>query len=64
LARYRFNDETLGWARPDAIFMHCLPGFRGEEMTDGVFGGPLSAIFGGGEIMMRTEKAMLSLVVA
>jgi len=54
----------LGWAKPDAIFLHCLPGFRGEEMTDGVIGGPLGAVFGEGEIRMRTEKAVLSLVVA
>jgi ornithine carbamoyltransferase len=54
----------LGWAKPDTIFLHYLPGFRGEEMTDGVIGGPLGAVFGEGEIRMRTEKAVLSRVVA
>ncbi|UCD45028.1 MAG: ornithine carbamoyltransferase, partial [Candidatus Bathyarchaeota archaeon] len=63
-AKYQINDETMGWAKPDAIFMHCLPGYRGEEMTDSVIEGPQSAVFDEGENRMHTEKAVLSLVVA
>ena len=62
--KYQINDETLSKAKPDAIFMHCLPGYRGEEMTDSVIEGPQSAVFDQGENRMHTEKAVLSLVVA
>jgi len=63
-AAYQINDETMGWAKPDAIFMHCLPGYRGEEMTDSVIEGPQSVVFDEGENRMHTEKAVLALVVA
>jgi ornithine carbamoyltransferase len=62
--KYQINDDTLSWAKPDAIFMHCLPGYRGEEMTDSVIEGPQSVVFDEGENRMHTEKAVLSLVVA
>jgi len=54
-------DEAL---KGDAIFMHCLPGYRGEEMTDSVIEGSQSAVFDEGENRMHTEKAVLALVVA
>jgi ornithine carbamoyltransferase len=63
-AKYQINDETMSWAKPDAIFMHCLPGYRGEEMTDSVIEGPQSAVFDEGENRMHTEKAILALIVA
>ena len=63
-AKYQINDETMAWAKPDAIFMHCLPGYRGEEMTDSVIEGPQSVVFDEGENRMHTEKAVLALVVA
>lgn len=63
-AKYQINEENLVKAKPDAIFMHCLPGYRGEEMTDGVIEGPQSVVFDQGENRMHTEKAVLSLVVA
>ena len=60
---YQINDETIAMAKPDAIFMHCLPGYRGEEMTDSVIEGRHSVVFDQGENKMHTEKAVLSLVV-
>jgi ornithine carbamoyltransferase len=63
-AKYQINDETMSWAKPDAIFMHCLPGYRSEEMTDSVIEGPQSAVFDEGENRMHTEKAILALIVA
>jgi ornithine carbamoyltransferase len=63
-AKYQINDEIMSWAKPDAIFMHCLPGYRGEEMTDSVIEGPQSAVFDEGENRMHTEKAILALTVA
>jgi ornithine carbamoyltransferase len=62
-AKYQINSETLGWTEPDAIFMHCLPGYRGEEMTDEVIEGPQSVVFDQGENRMHTEKAVLTLIM-
>ena len=63
-AKYQINDQTIKQAKPDAIFMHCLPGYRGEEMTDNVIEGPQSVVFDEGENRMHTEKAVLVLTVA
>lgn len=60
-AKYQVNDETLALADKHAIFMHCLPGYRGEEMTDSVIEGPQSVVFDEGENRMHTEKAVLAL---
>ncbi|MDI6825292.1 MAG: ornithine carbamoyltransferase [Bacillota bacterium] len=62
-AGYQVNSETLKLAKEDAIFMHCLPGYRGEEMTDEVIEGPQSVVWDQAENRMHTEKAILSLVV-
>jgi ornithine carbamoyltransferase len=62
-SKYQINLETLTWAKSDSIFMHCLPGYRGEEMTDEVIEGPQSVVFDQGENRMHTEKALLSLMV-
>lgn len=63
-AGYQVNDETIKLAAPDAIFMHCLPGYRGEEMTDSVIEGPQSVVFDQAENRMHTEKAILYLVLS
>ncbi|OGD44375.1 ornithine carbamoyltransferase [Candidatus Bathyarchaeota archaeon RBG_16_57_9] len=62
-AKYQVNDETMRLAKRDAIFMHCLPGYRGEEMTDSVIEGPQSAVWDEGENRMHTEKAVLALFI-
>jgi len=62
-APYQINAEAMSWAKKDAIFMHCLPGYRGEEMTDEVVEGPQSVVFDQAENRMHTEKAVLTLVV-
>jgi len=62
-AKYQVNDETFALAKKDAIFMHCLPGYRGEEMTDSIIEGPNSAVFDQGENRMHTEKAVLALFI-
>jgi len=61
-APFQVNEESMKKAKEDAIFMHCLPGYRGEEMTDGVIEGPQSVVFDQAENRMHTEKAVLSLV--
>ena len=60
---YQINEKAVEVASPDFIFMHCLPGYRGEEMTDGIIEGPHSAVWDQAENRMHTEKAVLALVV-
>jgi ornithine carbamoyltransferase len=43
-APYRVDEALFGQARPDAIFLHCLPAHRGEEVTDPVLDGPRSRV--------------------
>lgn len=62
-APYQINAGIMKLAKPDAIFMHCLPGYRGEEMTDEVIESPQSVVFDQAENRMHTEKAVLYLVV-
>jgi len=62
-APFQIDAKAMSLAKKDAIFMHCLPGYRGEEMTDGVIEGPQSAVFDQAENRMHTEKAILALVV-
>jgi len=63
-APYQINVSVLSEAKKDAIFMHCLPGYRGEEMTDEVIEGPQSAVWDQAENRMHTEKAVLALIVS
>lgn len=60
---YQINSEVMGWARNDAIYMHCLPAHRGEEVTDEVLDGPQSVVFDEAENRMHTEKAVLALLL-
>lgn len=62
-APFQIDAQAMSWAKKDAIFMHCLPGYRGEEMTDEVIEGPQSVVFDQAENRMHTEKAILTLVV-
>ena len=60
---YQANEENTVVAKEDFIFMHCLPGYRGEEMTDAIIEGPHSVVFDQAENRMHTEKAVLALVI-
>lgn len=62
-APFQVNEEIMARADSEAIFMHCLPGYRGEDMTDGVIEGPSSVVFDQAENRMHTEKAVLALFV-
>jgi ornithine carbamoyltransferase len=59
LPRYQVNGALMARAKKDAIFQHCLPAHRGEEVTDEVMDGPRSVIFDEAENRMHTEKALL-----
>lgn len=61
---YQVNAAAMKKAKPDAVFMHCLPGYRGEDMTDDVVEGKQSIVFDQAENRMHTEKAVLYLTIA
>ena len=61
---YQINRQSVRHAKKDYIFMHCLPGYRGEEMTDEIIEGPNSAVFDQAENRMYTEMAVLKLLIS
>ena len=63
LAPYQVNAELLKLAKPDAIWMHCLPAHRGEEVTEDIMEGPQSVIFDQAENRMHAQKAVLASVI-
>ncbi|HKT18128.1 MAG TPA: ornithine carbamoyltransferase [Stellaceae bacterium] len=60
LAPYRVDEALMGCAKRDAIFMHCLPAKRGEEVTAGVIDGPQSVVWDEAENRMHAQKAILA----
>ncbi len=61
---FQITSEVMTRAKPDAIFMHCLPAYRGEEMTEAVIEGEQSVVFDEAENRLHTEKAVLYLLLA
>jgi ornithine carbamoyltransferase len=60
LKRYQVNAALMAKARPDALFMHCLPAHRGEEVTDEVMDGPHSVVFDEAENRLHAQKGILT----
>lgn len=60
---YQVNDELLAHARPDAVFMHCLPARRDEEVTDSVIECRRSVVFEQAENRLHTQKALLLMML-
>jgi ornithine carbamoyltransferase len=58
-AAYQVNEELFGKAKPDAIFMHCLPAHRGEEVTAGVIDSEQSVVFPQAENRIHAQKAIM-----
>jgi ornithine carbamoyltransferase len=56
---YSVDDRMMAAAHPDAVFMHCLPAHRGEEVTDSVIDGPQSVVVEQAENRLHLQKALL-----
>jgi ornithine carbamoyltransferase len=63
-ASYQVNDELFALARTDAVFMHCLPAHREEEVTDSVIEHSRSVVFDQAENRLHAQKALLFLLMA
>ncbi|ADN51392.1 ornithine carbamoyltransferase [Vulcanisaeta distributa] len=61
---YQVNAEVMKKAGPQAVFMHCLPAHRGEEVTDDVIDGPQSVVWDQAENRLHTAKAVLISLLA
>jgi ornithine carbamoyltransferase len=59
LRGYQVNDDLMSHARPDALFMHCLPAHRDDEATSAVMDGPHSVIFDEAENRLHAQKAIM-----
>lgn len=56
---YQVNEDLMAHAKSDAIFMHCLPAHRGDEVTDGVIDAPYSVVFQEAENRLHAQKAII-----
>jgi ornithine carbamoyltransferase len=60
---YQVNMKVIKMAKPDVIYMHCLPGYRGEDMVDEVIESPYCVFWDQGENRMHSEKAVAALCI-
>lgn len=63
LGPYQVNEALMARAKPDALFLHCLPAHRGEEVTDAVIDGPQSVVWDEAENRLHAQKAILRWVL-
>jgi len=61
---YQVNEELFAQAEPNAVFMHCLPAKRGEEVTDGVMESGRSVVFDQAENRLHAQKALLLMLLS
>jgi ornithine carbamoyltransferase len=64
LTPYQVNEKLMGAAHKEALFMHCLPAHRGEEVTDAVIDGPQSVVFDEAENRLHAQKGVLAWCLA
>jgi ornithine carbamoyltransferase len=61
---YQVNDSLMALAKPGALFMHCLPAHRGEEVSKEVFESPASVVFDQAENRLHCQKALLLMLLS
>jgi ornithine carbamoyltransferase len=61
---WQVNEQLMAGARPDAVFMHCLPAHRGDEVTDAVIESSQSVVFEQAENRLHAQKALLLMLLA
>src|SRR5262245_39409699 len=61
---YFVDERLMGAASPDAIFLHCLPAHRGEEVADEVIEGPQSRVFDEAENRLHLQKALMATLMS
>ncbi|MDP9290654.1 MAG: ornithine carbamoyltransferase, partial [Thermoproteota archaeon] len=64
LPRYQVNTELMKLAKKDAIFMHCLPATRGQEVTSDVIDGKASVVWEEAENRLHVQKALMCLLIS
>jgi ornithine carbamoyltransferase len=63
MPKYQINDKLMMSAKKDAIFLHCLPAKRGQEVTSSVIDGPQSVVWDEAENRLHTQKALLAALI-
>lgn len=61
---YQVNEKLFSKAKDDAVFLHCLPAYRGLEVTEGVIDGPNSVVFDEAENRLHVQKAIMAMLMA
>ena len=60
---YQVNSELFGYSKPDSVFMHCLPAYRGYEVTEDVIDSGRSIIFDEAENRLHAQKAVMAMLM-
>ena len=62
-AGFQVNEKLMSYAKEDAIFLHCLPAYRGYEVSEGIIDGKWSRVFDEAENRLHVQKAVMTLLM-